>query len=188
MVLFVDDKAILQLFWERNQDAIVETSRSYNHLLRQIAARFLRSIRDIEEILNDTYLAVWNTIPPHRPENFSAYLCKICRYLALGRVDYNNAQKRTAVVMELSAELEQSIPDTLRAYSPEASELTILINDFLKKLPSRQRRIFVLRYWYAYSIEEIAALTGVSRTNATTTLYRTRCGLKKYLDKEGIEI
>lgn len=188
MVLSMDDKAILLLFWERNQDAIVETSRSYHHLLRQIAGRFLRSIRDIEEILNDTYLAAWNSIPPQRPENFSAYLCKICRYLALGRVDYNNAQKRTAVIMELSTELEQSIPDTLRAYTPEASELTILINDFLTKLPDRQRRIFVLRYWYAYSIEEIATLTGVSRTNVTTILHRTRSSLRKFLEKEGIGI
>lgn len=188
MVLSVDDKAILLLFWERNQDAIVETSRSYHHLLKQIAGRFLRSVRDIEEIINDTYLAAWNAIPPQKPENFSAYLCKICRYLALGRVDYNNAEKRTAVVVELSAELEQSIPDTLRLYTPEASELTILINDFLTKLPGRQRRIFVLRYWYAYSIEEIAALTGVTRTNVTTILYRTRNDLKIYLGKEGVEI
>lgn len=184
----VNDECIVQLYWDRNEAAIGETSRLYGHALQRIARRFLRSMRDIEEILNDTYLAAWNSIPPQRPINFFAYLSKLCRYLALGRVDYNNAQKRNAVVVELSTEMELCIPDTHHAYTPESLELTSLLNDFLTGLPTRKRRIFILRYWYAYSVEDIAVFTGVTKTNVTTILHRTRRDLKDYLNEEGIEV
>lgn len=182
----MEDNEILDLYFSRSETAIIETDKKYGASLRGLAVRILYNHEDSEECVNDTYLGAWNSIPPKRPDCFFAYLAKICKYSAFGRLDAKNAQKRKGNTVELSAELESCIPDpkTLNEFSDE--QLRKLINKFLSGLKKDKRVIFMRRYWFQNSVKEISEGMGISESKVKTTLFRTRAELKSFLEKEGV--
>ena len=184
----VEDKKIIDLYWARKEDAIAETEAAYGHALYTLADRILHDPQDAGESVNDTYFKAWETIPPQRPNYFFAYLAKICRHFALGRLDWKTAAKRKAEVIALTWEMEQCIPDESRERELERKELGHLLNQFLAQLSEENRRIFLRRYWYADTIAQIAERYGISESKVKTQLHRTRKKLRTYLAKEGIAV
>lgn len=182
------DGQIIELFFQRNELAISETAVVYGGKLFALANRILLNREDAEESVSDTYLKAWETIPPTRPVFFYAYLSKICRFLAFGRLDWKNAAKRKAEIVELTAEMELCIPDLQQEQALEAQELGRLINAFLGTLNEDSRKVFLRRYWYMDSIAEIAQRFGMSESNVKTKLLRSRNALRNYLNKEGIHV
>lgn len=140
----MEDVKIIELLWNRDQQALKEITIKYEKLCIEVANNILGNIRDAEEIVNEVYLAVWNSIPPKKPEYLKAYICKIVKNLAT--------------------------------------------SDYLRTLNNRQRDLFIGRYWFNYSIKALATKCNVSESNIKTSLHRTRSGLKKYLEKKGVEL
>ena len=184
----MDDESIIQLFWQRNQDAIRETDSLYGTKLHRLADGILRNKEDAEESVNDTYQKTWDSIPPQRPTYLFAYLAKICRFVCFGKLDWKNAQKRKAEVVELTAEMELCLPDTRADSQMAGEEIGRLLNGFISGLPEDKRLLFMRRYWYADSIRDISNRYGFSESKVKTTLHRTRMQLKAYLEREGIFI
>lgn len=183
----MEDTQIVDLFFSRDQQAIQQTDKKYGRLCYQIAWNILSSREDAEESVSDTYLKAWETIPPTRPVFFYAYLAKICRFLSMGKLDWNNAAKRKAEVVTLSDELACCIPDVSREQQLQSQELGALLNDFLGTLSDENRRIFLRRYWYGESIGEIAQRFRLGESNVKTKLMRTRNALRAFLEKEGVK-
>ncbi len=183
----MDDELIVQLYWDRSEDAITETDRKYGKYCNSIAYGILRDKEDAEESVNDTYMDAWNAMPPHRPSMLATFLGKITRRISIDRWRSKTRQKRGGgeVVLALG-ELEQCIS---HGQSPEQEiEKKILgeaINRFLDKLSAEERRVFLARYWYMDSIKEIAAHFKFSQSKVTSMLLRTRNKLRNHLEKEG---
>lgn len=184
----MEDEQIITLYWERNESAIRETDAAYGKKLHTLSHNILHSHEDSQECVSDTYLKAWNTIPPQWPQFFFAYLAKICRFITFGKLDWNNAAKRKADVVALTAELENCIPDRRVEDKLEGEALGTLLNEFLETLPRDSRLIFLRRYWYADSIEEIALRYSMGTSRVKTQLHRTRLKLREYLQKEGITV
>lgn len=177
----MEDKQILSLLLSKDEQGIKELAAKYGTKLKHLAMGILPE-EDALECVNDTYLAVWNSIPPKKPQYLFAYTAKICRNLALNRVEWNQAAKRHAVVVELSEELTQCIPDT--SATLEQEELARLIREFLRNLPAEKRSLFIRRYWYGESIRELSAATGYRESKIKSILFRLRNQLWKELKKE----
>lgn len=184
----LEDAQIIQCFWERDQAALQETAQKYGARLHQLAMRILGNREDAEECVSDTYLQAWRTIPPQRPEHLFAYLAKLCRFNAFGKLDWQNAKKRKAEIVELTAEMECCIPNPGEARRLEGAEIGRLLSSFLKELPKESRLIFLRRYWYADSILAISQRYGISESKVKTNLFRTRNKLRAYLEREGITL
>ena len=184
----MDDAKIIELFWARDEQALAETEAVYGGKLRRFAEKILKNTEDAEECVSDTYLKAWETIPPQKPVYFFAYLVKICRHFAFGRLDWKSAAKRQADIVELTAEMEACIPGDCLEKKLESEEIGREINQFLASLPKESRVIFVRRYWCADSIQEISKRYRISESKVKTSLHRTRIKLRKYLEKEGILI
>lgn len=182
----MEDNQILALYYARNEEAIQQTDLAYGRKLHTLADRMLNSREDAEESVSDTYLKAWNTIPPQRPQYFFAYLAKLCKNFALGKLDWRNAAKRKAEVVSLTQELEVCVPDTRREAQAEGRELGRLLNDFLRSLSPENRMVFLRRYWYVDTVAEIAQRYGISESAVMTRLSRTRTKLKNYLAQEGM--
>jgi len=183
----LDDKKIIELFCERKEQAIVELSKKYGLVCRKVASNILNDTRDTEECINDAYLGAWNTIPPQAPNPLLSYICRIVRNLAINRYHANSAKKRNSVYDISLEELDNCFPLDFSVESHlEAVEIAQLINQFLGTLEMENRIMFVRRYWYSDSIEDIAKLFGVSKNNVSVRLSRTREKLRKYLMKEGV--
>ena len=184
----MDDAAIIELFWAKNQDAIAETDWAYGRRLHSLAQRIVLSREDAEESVSDTYLKAWDTIPPKKPVHLFAYLATICRHFALGKLDWKNAAKRKTEVVSLTREMESCIPDSRRDAEVEAKELGRTLNAFLRTLSPENRMVFLRRYWYVDTVAEIAKWYGISEGAVMTRLSRTRSKLAAYLAKEGIAV
>lgn len=184
----MEDQKILDLFFARNQMALTATQEKYGMRLLRFAKQILKSREDAEECVNDTYLKTWNTIPPQRPAYFQAFLMKICRFQCFDRLDYINAAKRSAQMVELSAELEMCIPGATLEEAFEEKELGRLLNAFVEQLPPEKRILFVRRYWYMDSIADLASRFQLSESNVKVTLHRIRKKLAEYLKKEGVSV
>lgn len=182
------DAEIIDLFWNRDQNAIRETEYAYGAKLHRLSMGILSSNEDAEESVNDTYLKAWETIPPRRPEYFFAYLAKICRFISFGRLDWRNAKKRKAEIVELTAEMESCIPDSFRELQMEGEEIGQLITRFLYQLAEEKRLLFMRRYWYEDSVEDISRRYGLSESNVKIRLYRIRNQLKAFLESEGVQL
>lgn len=182
------DEEIVGLFWARDQRAIRETELVYGERLFLQADRILHCKEDAEESVNDTYLKAWDTIPPQRPRFFYAYLAKICRFFALGRLDWNQAKKRRAQIVELTEEMETCIPDRKYEQQLEAEEIGAILNRFLDMLSADDRLVFMCRYWYADSVKEIAHRCKMGESNVKIRLHRMRNRLKHFLSEEGVWI
>lgn len=186
----MEDSAIVQLYWDRNQRAIEETAAKYGNYCTSIAQNILGNAEDAEECVNDTYMNAWNSIPPHRPDMLSAYLGKLTRNLAFNRYKYNRAEKRGgSEVSAVLGELSELIPDTTNVErNIELDELSQAIDSFLNTLSSKKRRMFVCRYWYSDSVSEIAKQFGMKENAVSMTLRRTRLKLQRYLTERGFAL
>lgn len=182
------DSQIIALFWERNEDAIRETDRAYGRRLFNISDKLLHSAEDAEESVSDTYLKTWETIPPQRPVCFFAYLAKLCRNFSLARIQWQSAAKRSAQIVVLTREMEECIPDQSHQRKLEGAELGQLLNAFLERISQENRLIFLRRYWYADTIEEIAVRYCFSQSKVKTQLHRTRRKLQQFLEQEGYSV
>lgn len=182
----MEDAEILTLYWRRDEEAIRQTEIAYGRRLHALAEKILQSHEDAQESVSDTYMKTWDTIPPQRPNYFFAYLAKICRNFAFGRLDWKKAAKRNAEVVSLTQEMELCIPDPSRERKLEGEALGRILNRFLEDLPQEKRLIFMRRYWYADSIQQIAARYHISQSKVKTQLHRTRVKLHDYLEKEGV--
>ena len=184
----MDDTAIIELYWAKNQDAIAETDLAYGRQLHTLSHRIVLNHEDAEECVSDTYLKAWDSIPPKRPNHLFAYLAKICRHFALGRLDWRNAARRKAEVVSLTQEMESCIPDKQIEAQMEGEELGRLLEQFLASLPKDSRLIFLRRYLYLDTVAEIAARYGMTESKVKTQLHRTRKMLAEFLQKEGVRV
>lgn len=182
----MEDQGIIDLFFDRSEQAIVETDKKYGAYCYAIAYNILSSREDSEESVNDTYLTAWNTIPPRRPRLLNAFLGKITRHISIDRWRRLRAQKRGGKEMILALE---ELGECVAAQSLEAEisqrELARSLNDFLAALPETERNVFLCRYWYMDSIETIAKITGFSQSKVASMLHRSRGKLRKKLSEEG---
>ena len=185
----MEDNRIIELYWQRSEQAIAETSQKYGKLCRHIAMNIVGNFPDAEECENDTYVAAWNAIPPTRPTVLSAFLTKIVRNLALNRYEYNKAQKRNNEFDLVLDELEGCVAGKSTVESAyEEGELAAILDVFLEQLPKEKRVIFVRRYWYSDSVKDIAKRMQVSESKVKTTLFRLRNEWQDYLEAKGIWI
>lgn len=179
----MDDPAIIELYFARSEQAIDETDKKYGKLCRSMASNILSSDEDAEECVSDAYLSVWNTIPPTRPNNFTAFLCRIVRNLSLKRLDYNTAQKRNGNVTVPLSELEEVLHT---AREPELEELGKLLSRFLRKEKADARNVFIRRYYFFDTVADIAERYSFSESKVKSMLYHTRNRLRAFLKREGI--
>ena len=188
----MDDKQIIDLYWKRSETAISETAVKYGNYCYSIAYNVLNQREDAEESVNDTYLAAWNKLPPHRPAVLSAFLGKITRYISISRWRSRNAYKRCGGEMPLALEeLGQCVSDGLDVETNYARKETVAaVNCFLDNLPEMERNIFLRRYWCLDAVGDIAASFGFSENKVSTMLYRTRKKLHTMLEKRasGIDL
>lgn len=184
----MEDRAIVALYWKRAETAILETKKQYGRLLLSISRGILRNEEDAEECENDTYLRAWDTIPPKRPEKLSAFLAKITRNLSLDRYDEKHAEKRGGgEVPLLLDELAEVIADEA-AFPADTEDLSEVLNAFLGRLKPDARTIFLRRYWFGDSVQEISARSGFGESKIKMSLLRTRQNLKEVLEKEGYRV
>ena len=182
----MEDETIIDLYFAREERAIAETGKKYGGYCRSIAFNILHSHEDTEECVNDTWLRAWDSIPPQRPGRLSAFLGRIARNLALDRYDNNHAAKRSGPFDQLLSELSECIPCQRDDFAQ--LELTQILNSFLHSLPESRRNLFLRRYWYCESVEELGRRYRMSQSAVKSSLFRTRNKLKAYLEKEGVGI
>ena len=182
----MEDQGIVALFFDRSEQAIVETDKKYGGYCYTIAYNILACREDSEESVSDTYLTAWNTIPPRKPNFLNAFLGKITRHISIDRWRKANAQKRGGKEMILALD---ELGECVDAKGLEAElsqrELTRILNSFLMRLPETERNVFLCRYWYLDSIEAIVKITVFSQSKVTSMLHRTRGKLWKKLSEEG---
>lgn len=181
------DREIVALYWKRSQEAIAETQKKYGNYCLSIARNILPILEDAQECVNDTYLAAWDAMPPHRPKILSTFLGKLTRRISIDRWRSLSAQKRGGDTVTLALEeLGECIAsDSDPQKQLEAKELGRLLTRFLKGQEDLERTVFVRRYYDLKSISEIAKEFGLSESNTKVMLYRTRQTLRDYLQKEG---
>ena len=185
----MEDKQIVELYWARSETAISETEKKYGRYCHYIAYQILHNDEDAKEVVNDTYLKTWNTIPPGRPDPLKPYVGTISRQLALDVYKKQHAQKRGGEVSLVLDELSECIPDNdSGADIGESVALSDALNRFMWNLPQRTRNIFVRRYFYMSSVAEIAKDFSMKESNVTMHLLRTRKKLEQFLRKEGFDL
>ena len=184
------DERIVQLYWDRDESAVAETQSKYGRYLTKIAYNILTDMEDSLESVNDTYMYAWKSIPPHRPSVLSTYLAKITRRVAIDILRRKSREKRIPSEYTFSlSELEDCIPAKASVEQQmEAEELGKAMNRYLKTISPEARQLFVGRYFFMDSLKDVAKYCGMSEAKAKSILYRTRCGLKSYLEKVGYHI
>ena len=184
----MEDEKIIELYFERNESAIEETSEKYGNYLYKIAFNILSDNEDSEESVNDTYISAWNEIPPVRPNILSAFLGKITRYISLNKYRAKRTQKRGGGEIDIAfEEIEECVPKESNLYDEiETKELAKIISAYLKNLPKTERQIFVCRYYYMDSLSDISKQFGFSQSKVASMLYRTRKKILSHLEKEGV--
>lgn len=186
----LEDSQIVELFFERSEQALTELSEKYEKSCSKMAMNILGNREDVLECLNDSYLALWNKIPPQRPENLKYYFYRIVRNNAIKRFRSNTAKKRYGCYDISFQELEECIPSERNMPDSEllSEEITGLLNSFLEKQNTVDRIIFVRRYYFCDSIAEISEKVNLTENNISVKLSRMRKRLKSHLQKEGIDI
>jgi RNA polymerase sigma-70 factor (ECF subfamily) len=186
-VTHLEDSKIIDLFFARSEQAIGELDKAHGAAVRITAGNILRDRLDVEEIVNDTYLGVWNSIPPHRPNPLVSYVCKIARNLAISRLRAERAAKRNSSLDLVLDEVGEMIPSQMYVEDEyEAKELAAAIDRFLSCLDYDDRFAFVRRYFYADPVKDIAESMRVRESRVSMRLFRLREKLRKTLKKEGL--
>ena len=182
----MEDKQIVDLYWQRSQDAVYQTDLKYGRMLYNVSFPMTNNRQDSEECVNDTYLRAWNSMPTDRPDMLGAYLTKIVRALSIDRYRREYAKKRggPGVVTE---ELSDVIPSDFSMDDHIDNEmLKNVINGFLRSLDERSRAVFVKRYYFCLDTETICRQTGMKVSAVKMSLLRMRRKLASELEKEGL--
>jgi len=181
------DEKIIELFFERSEQAIKELDERYGRICQSVSYGILGNRQDAEECVNDAYLGVWNAIPPAKPNPLLTFVCKIVRNLSLKRYEQNTAIKRNSIYDVSLTELEECIAssDTVEERI-EQQELTKIIEEFLDSQSKENRVIFLRRYWFLDTYADISARVGLAEKNISVRLTRIRKELRKYLIKKGV--
>ncbi len=183
----VEDREIVALYLKRDEKALAETGRKYGRYCQKIAENILGDALDAQECVNDAYLQAWNTIPAQKPENLSTFLGKLTRNLAINRLSSRTAGKRGGgATCEALDELSDFLPDTESVESEAGVRaLTAAINGFLDEQGAKKRILFVRRYFFGESVNEIAKAVGKTPAGVGVALSRMRNGLREYLSEKG---
>lgn len=185
----MEDRKIIELFFARSEQAIMELSEKYGSICSKVAFNVLNNTQDAEECVNDAYLGTWNTIPPQNPDPLLTYVCRIVRNLAIKKYHKNTAAKRNSIYDVALDELENCFPSSASVEDAlDAMELARIIDGFLATLDEENQMMFVRRYWYSDSISDIAKRFRISNNSVSVRLLRTREKLKAHLKKEGVAI
>lgn len=183
----MEDSQIVSLYWDRDELAISQTEKKYGRYLAKIAYNILSDREDALESVNDTYLAAWNSMPPHRPNVLSTYLGKLTRRISIDLFRRKNSQKRFpgdyAISLEELGDCVSGGNSTEQAV--DLSVLAASIEAFLRSVSEEARNVFLCRYYYLDSVKQIADTCGISQSKVKILLYRTRQGLHTHLEKEG---
>lgn len=179
------DDEIIELYFSRSENAVKESENKYSRYCGSIAFHILGDSRDAEECVSDAFLAAWNNIPPERPKNLRVYLGRLTRNISLNRFDYKTAKKRRGDFDSVISELDTLCGDTVEK-EYDNKQIANAISGFLRSVSEEQRKIFILRYWYAYPIADIVSKTGMSESKIKSMLLRLRKKLKDHLEKEDI--
>jgi len=185
--ILMEDDAIVALYWERSEQAIRETDNKYGSFCYSIAYNLLHNAEDASESVNDTYLEAWNSMPPHKPNSLSAFLGRITRRLSVDRWRSTHAQKRGGGEYPLLLdELSECIPSKASVEQQvELRELAETVNRFLTGLPVEKQQVFLRRYWYGDSMEELAKKFSFTVSKVKSMLFHIRESLRDHLKKEG---
>jgi len=186
----VSDEQIIDMYWQRNQDAIQETDQKYGNLLQNVAYNILYDSLDCEECRNDTYLRIWNLIPNSRPSPFSAFIVRIVRGIAIDRYREKSSKKRIPSQLTISMEdLKNSISsDRSVDEIYEAREIGKMISEYVRTLDDRQQYIFFDRYYMAEPVEKTAADLSISVQTTYREIQKIKQGLKKFLEGKGVYV
>ena len=185
----MEDKQIIDLYFNRNELAITETATKYGGFCYKIAMNILSIREDAEECVNDTYHSVWNRIPPSNPCSFRAFLGRITRNLSISRFRMMRAQKRYNGIELMLSELEECVPSSGNVEQiVEANELSIYISDWLSIQVEQDTMLFVRRYWYGDSVQDLAGKAGTTAAKMAQTMLRLRKSLKAYLEQKGVTL
>lgn len=180
----MEDSKIIRLFWERDESALSAVSEKYGRYCNAIARNIIGNEQSAEECVNDTLLELWEKIPPNRPRHLPAFVYEVARKNALDTIREMSAQKRGSGKLDL---ILDELYDVASNYSVEQTaerhELLAAINEFLRRLPVRKQKVFVMRYWYCYSVPEIAKIVVMTEANVYNVLKRVRKKLLEYLEK-----
>lgn len=184
----MEEKRIVDMFWARDEEVLLFVREKYGNLCRAIAHRLLGNAEDVEECENDAYLALWNAIPPARPDSLTAYLGRVVRNIALNRFDRRQAQKRGGEMAVLLSELgEIATADTVED-TFDSAQVTAHIAAFLREETAENRWLFVRRYWHGDPLSTLARQSGHSENTLKVRLFRQRERLRAYLQKEGVAV
>ena len=181
----MEDQKIVKLLWQRAESALDALAKKFGKRLMGIATNILGVRQDAEEAVNDTYLAVWNTVPPKKPDPLAGFVYATGRNVSLDRLKYITAEKRDSRYDVPIDELANCIPAPALEETVEARALGLAINRFLGTLNADNRALFLRRYWFGDSVKEIAKDLGLRENAASVRLGRIRMQLREYLTKEG---
>lgn len=181
---YLDEQRIITMYENRDETAVVETKNRYGGLIRGIIMNVVGNGEDVGECENDTYMALWNSIPPQHPKSFAAYASRIAKNIAINRLRDSRRQKRSAELVALE-ELEHVLAGKALEEELDIRELGRALDRFLDGCPRTDRVVFVSRYWYGFSVSDIANRLGASPGAVSSRLHRLRGALKTYLKKEG---
>jgi RNA polymerase sigma-70 factor (ECF subfamily) len=185
----LDDSKIIELFFERSEQAIIELSKKYGSICNRVANNILNNKLDSEECVNDAYFAVWNAIPPQKPDPLLSYVCRIVRNLAIKKYHANTALKRNSIYDVCLDEIVDYFPSASSVEEEvDAREAAETIDKYLETLDQQSRIMFVRRYWHSDSIGDLAKLFHISKHAVSVRLSRIRKNLRKYLIKEGVPL
>ena len=185
----MEDAAIVQLYWARDQQAVAASEEKYGQRCRALSCNILASWEDAEECVNDTWHRAWDTMPPQRPQSLGAYLLRITRNLSIDRWRARRSQKRGDGLEALVLELEDCVPAAASAEEQcEAREVAAAVDRWLDTLPREDRTVFVRRYWYGERVDRLASRFGRSPNWMSQRLRRLRAGLRRALEREGVSL
>ena len=182
----MEKESITALLFERREEALSALSEKYGRICENVAKNILKNSEEAEETVSSALLAVWNSVPPQNPENIGAYFIKTARNLALNRLKFLSAEKRGGGNAEIAlSELEECISSEASLEQKiDENAFKTAVEDFLRTQPEEKRNIFILRYWYMYSVPEISEKYGISKSKVKSVLFRMRNELRKKLKKE----
>ena len=183
----MNDDRIIELFFERSEQAIKELDAKYQKTLMKVSFNILNNELDAEECVNDTYLAAWNAIPPAKPNPLVAFVCKIVRNISLKRYEHNTAVKRNSFYDVSLEELDECLASVTTVEDEiNERELVKIIESFLDSLSKENRVVFLRRYWFCDSYADIASQVGITEKNVSVKLSRIRNQLRTYLKERGV--
>ncbi|MCR5795038.1 MAG: sigma-70 family RNA polymerase sigma factor [Solobacterium sp.] len=185
----MEDRQIIDLYWARDEDAVRQTDIKYGRYLKKVARNIINDREYSREIVSDTYVRTWSSIPPERPDKFLIWLSRITRAIAADRLRFLKRKKRSTGQSDLPLdELEECIGDDSSRREYELSVLKDILDSFLRSYPERSRNLFLCRYFYCDSLKEAAGICGFTESAAKTQLFRMRAALRERLGQEGYTV